>query len=203
MENSNLNPDEKRALLKDYNHRINNDLQALLAFIKLQRRFGIDNEEILNSTSVSIASISAIQNLMYETDEDENFISTGKFFEYFIKILDEQYSNSNIKFSGEVENDFNMHPKKVFHLMFLVTEMVNLSINVSFKDDSEHEISFSLEKNGEECLLIYSDNGEGIKETISESSIQTVLVEQSIKQINGTLESSNDNSTVHIKFNYN
>lgn len=37
MENANFNPDEKRLLLKDYNHRLNNDLQAVLAFIKLKK----------------------------------------------------------------------------------------------------------------------------------------------------------------------
>ena len=54
MENTNLSPDEKRSLLKEYNHRINNDLQALLAFIKLQRRFGIDNDEIINSSAFQL-----------------------------------------------------------------------------------------------------------------------------------------------------
>lgn len=202
MENTNINPDEKRALLRDFNHRINNDLQALLAFIKLQRRFGIDNEEILNSSCVSIASISAIQNLMYNTDDAEGLISINEFFEDFIKILNEYYAKFNIGFSKEIENDFLMHPKKTFHLMFLVNEMINLSIDFSFKDDSEKKISFKVEKNGEECLLTYSDNGSGIKEIISESDMRTLLFEQSVKQINGTVE-SDSNSTISIKFSNN
>ena len=70
MENSNLTSDEKRLILKDYNHRLNNDLQALLAFIKLKKRFEIDNDEIINFSYVSIASISAIQNMMYYADND-------------------------------------------------------------------------------------------------------------------------------------
>ena len=64
MENANFNPDEKRLLLKDYNHRLNNDLQAVLAFIKLKKRFGIDDDEIVTFSCVSIASLSAIQNLI-------------------------------------------------------------------------------------------------------------------------------------------
>ena len=202
MENTNLNPDEKRSLLKEYNHRINNDLQALLAFIKLQRRFGIDNEEIINSSCVSIASISAIQNMMYDTDDDENYISTRGFFEDFIKILNEYYSQFNIKFSNEIKTDFNIHPKKMFHLMFLINEMINLSVNFSFEEGAQSEISLNLEKTGKKCLLTYSDNGSGIKETISESSRRTVLFEQLIKQIDGTLESSDSNSIISIEFSY-
>lgn len=195
MENSN----QSRLILKNYNHRLNNDLQALLAFIKIQRRFEIDNDEILNFTCVSIASISVIQNLMYDAD-DEKLISTDEFLEGFIKILEDHYSKLNIGFSSEIEQDFLLNPKKMFQLMFLINQMVNQSIAFSFEGDSQNKINFNLEKNEDECLLTYSDNGSGIKEEISGSDIGGVLFEQLLKQIDGTLESSDDNSTILIKF---
>ena len=202
MENTNINPDEKRLILKDFNHRINNDLQALLAFIKLKRRFKIDDDEIINFSCVSIASISAIQNLMYDSNHEENFISVNGFFEEFIKILNDHYSKFNILFSNETITDFQMNPKKVFHLMLLINEMINISIDLSFEEDSQNKVSLNLEKDGDECLLTYSDNGSGIKEKVSESDLRTILFEQLIKQIDGTLESSNSNNTVPIKFSY-
>lgn len=198
MENINVKPDEKRLLLKDYNHRINNDLQALLAFIKLQKRFGIDDGEIVNFTCVSIASISSIQNLMYYSHSDENLISVSGFFEDFVKILDDHYSKYNVRFSNKNENDFQMMPKKIFHLMFLASEIVNLSI-ASFKDDLDHEISFHIEKIGDECLFTYLD-GSDIKLTMSQSDSRNILIEQLIKQIGGTLQ-SDDDSIISIKFN--
>ncbi len=193
------NPDEKRLILREYNHRLNNDLQALLAFIKIQRRFEIDDDEIINFTCVSIASISVIQNLMYGAD-DENLISTAGFLDGFIKILNDYYSKFNIGFSPEIKEDFLLNPKKMFQLMFLINEMTNQSIAFSFDDDLKNNISFSLEKIEEECLLTYSDNGSGIKEEISGSDIRGVLFEQLLKQIDGTMEPSNDNSTISIKF---
>lgn len=198
-----INPDEKRLILKDFNHRINNDLQALLAFIKLKRRFEIDEGEIINFSCVSIASISAIQNLMYSSNHEENYISAHGFFEEFIKILNDHYSKFNIGFSNEMESDFQMNPKKMFHIMLLINEMINISIDFSFDMTSDNKISFNLEKHGDECLLTYSDTGSGIKEKVSESDLRTVLFEQMIKQIDGTLESSDDNSTISIKFSYN
>ena len=198
MENANFNPDEKRLLLKDYNHRLNNDLQAVLSFIKLKKRFGIDDGEIVTFSCVSIASISAIQNLMYNADNSENLISANEFFIEFIKILNDYYSN--LRFFNEIKNDFYMASKKIFHLMLLINEMVNLSINISFKDESKHCISFNLEKSGEKCLLTYSDDGSGIKEIISESNLKTALFEQLVKQIDGVPELSDDNSTILIKF---
>ena len=86
--------------------------------------------------------------------------------------------------------------------MFLLNEMINFSIDFSLNDNLEKKISFNLEKTGEECLLTYSDNGSGIKDTISESNSRNLLFEQLIKQIDGTLESSDENSIVSIKFNY-
>lgn len=199
----NLNSDEKRLLLKEYNHRINNDLNALLAFIKLQRRFGIDSEEIINSSCVLIASTSSIQNMMYKTDNDENLIGAGESIKDFIRILNEYYSKFNVVFSNEMEDDFYIHPKKMFHLVFLINEMINLSIDFSFKESSQNKITFNLEKSGDDCSLIYSDNGTGIKETVSKSSPRTILFEQLVKQIDGTLEFLDDDSVICIKFSLN
>ena len=42
MDVTDLNPDEKRLLLKNFNHRLNNDLQEVLALIKLKKRFNTE-----------------------------------------------------------------------------------------------------------------------------------------------------------------
>ena len=86
--------------------------------------------------------------------------------------------------------------------MLLVNEMVSLSLDFSFNEDLEKKISFNLEKIGEEGLLTYSDNGSGIKEIISGSDIRAVLFEQLIKQVDGTLESSDSDSVISVKFYY-
>ncbi|WP_407375365.1 histidine kinase dimerization/phosphoacceptor domain -containing protein [Methanobrevibacter sp.] len=191
MENANLNPDERRAVLKQFNHRINNDLQALLAFIKLKQRFGVDNAEILNFSSVSIASISAIQNQMYYAD-DESEISAGEFLNEFKKVLDDNYSRSNVEFSYNIKSDFSMHPKTIFHMMFLLNEMVSLTLSTG----ECTKIGFELEKNENDCILTYSDTG--IKETLSGSDMRKLLFEQSLKQIRGILLS--DNPVISIRF---
>ncbi len=201
MDVTDLKPDEKRLLLKNFNHRLNNDLQEVLALIKLKKRFNIDKDEIINFSCVSIASMSSIQNLMYNTNHESDYISTSEFFDDFVKILNDYYSKSNIEFSNEIE-DFYASPKKVFQLMLLVNEMVSLSLDFSFNEDLEKKISFNLEKIGEEGLLTYSDNGSGIKEIISGSDIRAVLFEQLIKQIDGTLESSDSDSVISVKFHY-
>lgn len=198
----NISHDEKKALLKEFNHRINNDLQALLAFIKLKKRFGIDNGNIINFSSVSISSISAIQNLMYNSDDENNFINVAEFFEELAKILNDYYAGEGIVFSNETGSEFIMNPKKVFHVMFLINEMVNLSIDLSLNGASEKKISFSIGRNGDECLLKYSDSGSGIADMVSESDMKIVLFEQMVKQVNGNLESSDSNSVVLIKFNH-
>ena len=136
---------------------------------------------------------------MYNTNHESDYISTSEFFDDFVKILNDYYSKSNIEFSNEIE-DFYASPKKVFQLMLLVNEMVSLSLDFSFNEDLEKKISFNLEKI--EGLLTYSDNGSGIKEIISGSDIRAVLFEQLIKQIDGTLESSDSDSVISVKFYY-
>ena len=162
MEKS-ISTDEKKHLLKEYNHRLNNDLQALLAFIKLQRRFDVDDDEIINSSFVTIASISAIQNMIYNTENSENKISIREFSEEFTKIINEHYAKFNIKFSYEIKTDFLLNPKKVFHLMFLLNEMINLTIHYSLNEEKDGKIIWNIQKEGDECVLHYCDNGMGIK----------------------------------------
>ena len=181
-----MNQDEKRSLLREYNHRINNDLQALLAFIKLKRRFGVDNDEILNFSCVSISSVSAIQNMMYDSDDDESRIGTRGFFESLKKILDDHYARSNVQFINETTEDFLMNPKKMFHIMFLVNEMVAMSV------DEATQISFGIEKDGDDAIINYSCDAS------MAGCGENIFFEQMIKQIDASPEYGD--SSVSIKF---
>lgn len=197
-----MDADEKRLVLKDFNHRLNNDLQALLAFIKLQKRFGIDADEIIGFSYVSTASVSAIQNLMYYSNHEENFISTENFFNEFIKILNDYYARSGIEFVNESGEDFAIHPKKAFHLMLLINQMICLSVSSSLDGASDKHISFDLKKSGDECHLKYSDSGSGIGAVFGESEIHAMLFDQLVKQIEGTRNATDDDSNVSISFEY-
>ena len=181
-----MDHDEKRSLLREYTHRINNDLQALLAFIKLKRRFGVDSEEIINFSCVSISSVSAIQNMMYDSDDDENRISARGFFKSLKKILDDHYARSNVRFVNETSEDFIINPKKMFHIMFLVNEMVAMSVG------DASEINFGLERDGDEVILNYSSD------TSMDGCGENIFFEQMIKQIDAIPEYGN--STVSIRF---
>ena len=77
----------------------------------------MDNDEILNFSCVSISSVSAIQNMMYDSDDDESRIGTAGFFESLKKILDDHYARSNVRFTNETADDFLMNPKKMFHIV--------------------------------------------------------------------------------------
>ena len=196
---NNLNSNEKKILLKEFNHELNNNLQFLLAFIKLQKRFGIDDDEIINSTCVSIASISLIQNKKYNLD---GLILIKDFFKDYLGILNEYYSKFNIDFSIEIEEDFYLKTKKLFHLISLINELINLSIDYTFNNSIENKISINIKRNLDDGLLVYSDSGLGIKKFLSSSNLRKSLIEQLIKQIDGSLEFSDDDSLFTIKFKY-
>lgn len=199
---NNLNSNEKKILLKEFNHELNNNLQFLLAFIKLQKRFGIDNNEIINSTCVSIASISLIQNKKYNLDNEDGLILIKDFFKDYLGILNEYYSKFNIDFSIEIEEDFYLKTKKLFHLISLINELINLSIDYTFNNSIENKISINIKRNLDDGLLVYSDSGLGIKKFLSSSNLRNSLIEQLIKQIDGSLEFSDDDSLFTIKFKY-
>lgn len=201
---NNLNSNEKKILLKEFNHELNNNLQFLLAFIKLQKRFGIDDDEIINSTCVSIASISLIQNEKCNLDNEDGLILIKDFFKDYLGILNEYYSKFNIGFSIEIEEDFCLKTKKLFHLISLINELINLSIDYTFNDsiDNDNKISINIKRNLGDGLLVYSDNGLGIKKFLSSSNLRNLLFEQLLKQIGGNLEFSDDDSLFTIKFKY-
>lgn len=199
---NNLNSNEKKILLKEFNHELNNNLQFLLAFIKLQKRFGIDNNEIINSTCVSIASISLIQNKKCNLDNEDGLILIKDFFKDYLGILNEYYSKFNIDFSIEIEDDFYLKTKKLFHLISLINELINLSIDYTFNNSIDNKIIINIKRNLDDGLLVYSDSGLGIKKFLSSSNLRKSLIEQLIKQIDGSLEFSDDDSLFTIKFKY-
>lgn len=195
-----LGSDEKRAILKKFNQDLNNNLQFILAYTKLQNRFGVDKDEIINTSCVFIASIAAIQNKKFEARHEKNLIPAEGFLKDYIGILNEYYSS--IDFSINVKEEFYIKQKQLFHIIALINELINLSINSTFKEDSNRKISFSLEKNQEECTLKYSDYGFGIRDIISKPNMRSVLFEQLVKQIEGKLNYSNDNAEITINFPY-
>ena len=97
--------------------------------------------------------------------------------------------------------------RKLFEIFFDYCQFYDKNIDLTI--DSVAVFNFlnlfyrrrkGVEKIGEECLLTYSDDGSGIKETISESNMRTALFEQLVKQIDGVSQPSDANSIILIKF---
>ena len=102
-------------------------------------------------------------------------------------------------------------PMQIMHQFgIIIHELVTNSIKYAFKLKRKNLITISLQKEGEELLFEYRDNGRGCSEqnsvdchdhSIKEASLGLELIALAVKQIDGTLDiDGKDGMHVQIRF---
>lgn len=180
--------EKQEVVLKECHHRIKNNLQILNGLIKLQKRFGLNHDEIINSTMVSISSIALIHKNMYSNDWDNDLVLVSDFLNDFMSSIDEFYGKLNINFSLDIKNDISIHENKLSNLAIILNELIVNSIKYAFNESNKEEDKISIITYCEDgdFIFVYEDNGVGISEdSNSGTQLGFVLIESIVNQIDG------------------
>lgn len=196
--------EKQEVVLKECHHRIKNNLQILNGLIKLQKRFGLNHDEIINSTMVSISSIALIHKNMYSNDWDNDFVLVSDFFNDFMSSIDEFYGKLDINFSLDIKNDVSIHENKLSNLAIILNELIVNSIKYAFNESNNDEDKISIMTYCEEgyFIFVYEDNGVGISEdSNSGTHLGFILIESIVNQIDGEYKLiSSDGFKFSVKF---
>lgn len=186
---------DKDVLLKEVHHRVKNNLQILASLIRLQERFGIDPEEIVNSMQLSISSMALIHEKMY-SDKHFGDILASSFFESFKKNAEDLYGNMGIEFGFDVEEELYLSGNTITPLLLIENELIINSVKYAFPDNFEGEkkiysqLKTSTYGTKHRGILFYHDTGVGIEkeEKKGNGNLGTMLLESLISQIDGEYE---------------
>jgi len=156
---------EKELLLRELNHRVNNNLQLIINLTSLQRKFINDEKDaaIFDENQRRIKSIAMIHEKLYL----KKGIFNIKFSEY-IKDLARSIFNSFVPFDRLLDlkvdvEDVKLDIERSVTCGLIINEVISNAIKYAFSGRARGEILISLHKRGEDDIeLILSDNGIGM-----------------------------------------
>jgi len=215
----------EEARKKEIHHRIKNNLQVISSLLDLQAEKFAVNE--VYDTSKVLAAFRDSQNrvismaLIHEELYGSKEVSTLNFATYLQKLTEELFrcynvGASEVKMILEIEENIFFDMDTAVPLGMIVNELVSNSLKHAFPGGRTGEIKIKLsseineksedrgiEDSNEACkstsyILVVSDNGVGIPESISLEDSNTLglqLVTILVDQLDGELELNRNSST--------
>lgn len=198
---------EKEILLQEIHHRVKNNMQIMLSLLRLQSAYVKDkrNFELFKESQNRIRSMALVHERLYIS---KNFASIN-FAHYIQKFTTHLYHTfmvdpQNVDLKTELE-DVYIDINKAIPCGLIVNELTSNALKHAFPDGRKGELNINLhsDNNGKTNLKV-KDNGVGLPKDVGLSSPQTLgmqLVNDLVKQINGTLDVDTKNGTAfEIRF---
>ncbi len=155
--------EEKRALLKEVHHRVNNNLQIIESLLRLQAdRFGDPKYlDMLGGYIDRIHAISMIQKRLYRGNHLQS-LKFGEFVEEYADYIRAQYP----EVAGRVEitrsvADVGLTIETAVPCALILNELVDNSLRYGFPGGRRGRVDIIFRLYGQYCVLEVLDNGVG------------------------------------------
>lgn len=196
---------ENVILLQEVHHRVRNNLQLILSFLNLDKRFGVKTaDEIINSTLSRVTSMSITYQQAYENDKI-SLINFGDFIENNINKFLNIYEVEGIETILDVDKDISVCPNVFSPLTLIFNELLSNSVNYAYEEDQDKKLFITLKKiDDDTAYLIIEDNGKGLDESIDINSSKTLgftLIKLLSHQVDGKIEKlPSEGTSIKIEF---
>ncbi|MBD3792370.1 MAG: hypothetical protein IE918_09575 [Campylobacterales bacterium] len=183
----------KDTLLQEVHHRVKNNLQIILAMIRLQNNDIEDpyTKRTFEELENRINAIAKTYSMLIENNDLENVD-----MEEYISILvtDLQYSlphalhynTSNIRIDTDI--DVILPLRQAVYIGIIINELITNSYKHAFSKEDSGEITIILKQHHEYYQLDYLDNGKGFDASLSHNSLGLKLIKSLISnQLDGKL----------------
>jgi two-component sensor histidine kinase len=189
---------EKEWLLKEVNHRVNNNLHMVIALLKSQAEYLEDDAlEAIQNSQHRIYAMSLIHQKLYKS-ADVKTVDMASYLPEFISYLQESFGTRGlIRFRQAIE-PLKMGITQAIPLALIVNEAATNAIKYAFPGGGEGVIFVCLKRVEDLVTLVIADDGIGIDPAIvgapSESLGLKLMIGLS-EDIEGRISIENDNGT--------
>ena len=195
---------QKDILLQEVHHRVKNNLNVISSILGLQS-IGKNSEtkRELTHTKARIESIALVHEMLYKHDDYEeiNFYSYVQKLQKLIISVREEPASILVH-----DNHISLSLNMMIQFGLIINELLTNSLKYATNIDTL-QIEISLQKEDNEFLFIYKDNGETFLDTElleNSSGLGLRLISLSVKQLDGNLKRYYNNGLVYkIRFNKN
>ena len=183
---------EKELLLKEIHHRVKNNLQVISSLLRLQA--GSVNDEAAKTALIEsqnrVLSIALIHEKLYQDHQIDKV--------EFSTFADELFNQLNSVFGADIKVAFINNVPEIFlnidtaiPLGLILNELATNSFKYAFKTAPAPAITLGMECGGNDCSLVYCDNGPGLPEGTNVERAKSLglrLVGRLSKQLHGNVK---------------
>lgn len=179
-------------LLQEVHHRVRNNLQLILSFLNLDKRFGIKSaDEIIDSTLARVSSMSITYQKAYERDKISK-IDFSEFIESNLTKFLNIYNIKDIETILDLDDEIEVCPDVFSPLTLIFNELLSNAVIYAYEETKDDKKLFiTLKKTDDNAAyLIVEDNGVGLDEDIDINSSKTLgftLIKLLTNQLNGKI----------------
>jgi two-component sensor histidine kinase len=188
MDDLELERDRSRALFRELQHRVANNMQFAAALLALQRRRTGDGPaaEVLERTRERFEAMARLHRRLYDPTALEGPLSD--YLESLCREMVEVSGAKNIVCLAQIDNDIRLDLQKLLTLSLVVSELVTNSLKHAF-NETGGTISINLERAERQLLLTIADNGRGLPVvTDAPKGLGMQVLESLAQQLGGSLK---------------
>lgn len=193
----------KDSQLREVHHRVKNHFNLILSTIYLESIKDQDDnslKNVLSDIQSRISAISIIHDKLYHSMNLEKVI-LGDYLAELAKHIIQNLSQRNIEFSYN-NSSINDDTKHSVPCGLILNELVTNSLKYAFDETPSPKINLEVKHGYNNDIIInYCDNGKGIPDSYDINGSLTLgmlLIKQSVAQLGGKYEITNDNGMQFI-----
>jgi len=183
---------EKETLIKEVHHRVKNNLQMIIALIRLQEDADIDPAAFRDSLEKRISSIAVAHEMLHRSD-DVSTVDLGEYSRRLLSLISESIPPA-VSIDSELD-PVSCGTDKAISFGLLLNELVVNAYKHAFADGRDGLIRVLLKAEGASARFEVSDDGPGLPPGFELSATRGLglrLVEAFAERLGGTLSWGND-----------
>lgn len=185
---------EKEVLLREIHHRVKNNLQVISSLLNLQSRTLSDPAvlKLFRECQNRVRSMALVHEKLYQSQD----LSRINFADYIRNLSIHlfhvhQVDSSRVQLKQELE-DIQLDINTAIPCGLILNELVSNSLKHAFSDGRSGEVRIQLKRqDGENLLLVVSDNGVGLPESLDIEKTSTLglqILTLLVQQLDAVLE---------------
>ena len=170
---------ENEFLVRETNHRVNNNLQLISILISdtLKKNISSESKNDFVRLLSKVETIALLHRHLY-TSKNKNEIHLNNYLIDVLNNFDEIFEEKNISIKYEI-NEIYIDSDTAMYLGLLITELIINSIKHAFIENQAKEILLGILDLEESIKFVYQDNGEKEKE----KTVNPKLIDQLCLQL--------------------
>nr|WP_245363450.1 sensor histidine kinase [Neorhizobium galegae] len=181
--------ERNRFLLREIHHRVKNNLQAVLALVRLQAL----PVEARDDMARRIAAMIAVHEQIYQNDQFEQV----EVAPYATKLITDIASGYETPVVLDLRlQALTVDREQALPLGMIINEVVSNSFKYAFAGRQSGRLSVELREDGDNLNLVIRDDGPGIEAFGRAGGMGSKLIANFVKQLGGQFTTRNDGGAV-------